>query len=65
MTTRTYYLRTHTGTGVASQTSGAPRSPLTRIPSAWEGPPYVSSAKANVDPHSYSDMAALRPPSPM
>ena len=65
MTTRTYYLWTRTGTGVVNQTSGAPRSPLTCIPSAREGPPYVSSAKIDVDPCSYSDMAALRPPSPM
>ena len=73
MSSRTYYLRTRAGSGVATQTSQAVEEPpsytletdipLNEIAPQVEGS--VHSSKATVTARLYSDVAASRPPPPL
>ena len=62
-------MRTRTGAGLATQASGSQRPSLTCNPAIREVPPHVlemqSKNKAAVESCSYSNVAALRTPSPM
>ena len=68
MSTRTYNLQMHTGSGLATQNSGEPTPVRSCIPVTCEVAPHKPDtqpkADATIDEPSYSDVVASRPSSP-